>query len=54
MTWTPEGAAAMLALRCIHLSQQWDKFVDFRVQREMQKLYPNREQTLARSFHLAT
>ena len=54
MTWTPEGATAMLALRCIHLTEHWDDFVDFRVQREIERLYPNRGQGKAFCLHLAT
>jgi hypothetical protein len=40
MTWTVAGAQAMLSLRCIHLSDEWDAFTEFRVQRETERLYP--------------
>jgi hypothetical protein len=43
MTWTINGAAAMLGLRCIHLSDQWDDYVAFRTKREIQRLYPDRK-----------
>ena len=42
MTWTVEGAQAMLDLRCVHLSQAWDEFTTFRAYRETQRLYPYR------------
>ena len=46
MTWTVPGAQAMLSLRCIHLSEIWDEFTNFRVQTETERLYPYRS-TLA-------
>ena len=43
MNWTIPGAQAMLELRCIHLAEQWDTFIEFRVARETQRLYPYRD-----------
>jgi len=43
MNWTIPGAQAMLELRCIHLADQWDAFIEFRIARETQRLYPYRE-----------
>jgi hypothetical protein len=43
MNWTIPGAQAMLELRCIHLAEQWDAFIDFRIARETQRLYPYRD-----------
>ena len=43
MNWTIPGAQAMLELRCIHLTEQWDAFIEFRVARETERLYPYRE-----------
>ena len=40
MRWVMSGARAMLGMRCIYLSDLWDEFVQFRVQRESQRLYP--------------
>ena len=40
MRWILDGAHAMLALRCIHLSNAWDEFMRFRIQRECERLYP--------------
>lgn len=53
MTWTIEGATAMLALRCIHLSHQWDEYVAFRVEREIKRLYPDRRFVTQLQFQLA-
>lgn len=54
MTWTLAGAQAMLSLRCIHLSDQWDDFTEFRVQRETERLYPYRSTLNEVSWQLAT
>jgi hypothetical protein len=43
MNWTIPGAEAMLELRCIHLTEQWDGFIEFRIARETQRLYPYRD-----------
>jgi hypothetical protein len=43
MNWVREGAQPMLDLRCIHLCDQWDQFMEFRFQRETQRLYPYRD-----------
>jgi hypothetical protein len=40
MNWTIPGAEAMLELRCIYLTEQWDAFIEFRIARETQRLYP--------------
>ena len=40
MRWILDGAHAMLGLRCIHLSADWDEFMRFRIQRECERLYP--------------
>ncbi len=53
MTWTIEGATAMLGLRCIHLSDQWDDYVKFRVEREIKRLYPDRKNVTQLQFELA-
>jgi hypothetical protein len=43
MNWTIPGAEAMLELRCIHLTDEWDAFVEFRIVRETEHLYPYRD-----------
>ena len=40
MRWVLDGAHAMLGLRCIHLSADWDEFMRFHIQRECERLYP--------------
>ena len=40
MRWILDGAHAMLALRCIHLSGAWNEFMRFRIERECARLYP--------------
>lgn len=42
MNWVLQGAQAMLDLRCLYLSGQWEQFIDFRITRETQRLYPYR------------
>ena len=54
MTWTLKGAKAMLELRCIHLSDQWEAFNQHRVQREIKRRYPNRKNVNKYTFQLAT
>lgn len=40
MTWTIDGAQSMLSLRCIHLGHQWNDFIEFRIAKQTQRLYP--------------
>ena len=40
MRWSPEGAQAMLDLRSIHISGQWDEFTAHRIRKETERLYP--------------
>ncbi len=53
MTWTVQGAQAMLSLRCIHLSDIWDEFTKFRVHSETEKLYPYRSTIAEMQWTLA-
>jgi hypothetical protein len=39
MRWTVEGAQAMLHLRALHINDEWDEFVAFRIEREQDRLY---------------
>jgi hypothetical protein len=41
MHWRLAGARAMLKTRALHLTGEWDDFVEFRIQREQQTLYQN-------------
>ena len=40
MRWTVNGAQAMLHLRAIYLNNQWEDFLDYRIQTEQAALYP--------------
>jgi hypothetical protein len=53
MNWTIPGAEAMLELRCIHLMEQWDAFIEFRATRETQRLYPYRDTLKSLPWQLA-
>jgi len=39
MRWTVEGAQAMLHVRALYLNDQWDDFLEFRVEQEQDRLY---------------
>jgi len=39
MRWVMSGARAMLDMRCIYLSNLWEEFTAFRIQRESRRLY---------------
>jgi hypothetical protein len=41
MRWKVLGAQAMLHLRTIHANGDWEKFQEFRVERETKQLYPH-------------
>jgi len=43
MNWSREGAQAMLDLRCVYLTEQWDEFNVFHIKTETERLYPYRE-----------
>jgi hypothetical protein len=43
MSWVPEGAQAMLDLRCVYLTEEWETYVAFRVERQTERLYPYRD-----------
>ena len=40
MRWIMIGAKAMLGLRCIYINGNWDKFMEFNIQREQQMINP--------------
>jgi hypothetical protein len=42
MRWVLEGAHAMLGLRTIYLSGLWDEYMRFHIDRDCQRLYPQR------------
>ena len=41
MRWSLEGAQALLDLRRIHISGQWDEFTAHRIRKETERLYPH-------------
>ena len=41
MRWKIPGAQAMLTLRAIHASGDWEQFLTFRMKHETKRLYPN-------------
>lgn len=43
MHWTPEGAQAMLDLRSIQSSGCWEEYQKYRIENELERLYPNRD-----------
>jgi len=40
MRWIMSGARSMLDMRCVYLSDLWEEFTAFRIQRESLRLYP--------------
>ena len=40
MRWTPETAEALLKLRALHLSSDFDAYWEFHIERDQQRLYP--------------
>ena len=53
MSWTRQGAQAMLNLRAIKTSDQWDAFQQYRIQRETERLYPYRKSLEAIEWPIA-
>jgi hypothetical protein len=43
MHWTIPGAQAMLEVRSVYLSGQWQEFQAYRIEAETQRLYPHRQ-----------
>ena len=39
MRWTVEGAQAMLHVRALYLNDQWEEFLEYRVEQEQARLY---------------
>jgi hypothetical protein len=40
MRWTPETAEAVLKLRALHLSNDFDAYWEFHIERDQQRPYP--------------
>lgn len=47
MRWTVEGAQPLLSLRAIYLNGDWKSFMEYRINREQQELYPYKESLAA-------
>ena len=43
MHWTIAGAQAMLEVRSVYISGQWEEYQAYRIAQERQQLYPYRE-----------
>ncbi len=43
MHWTVPGAQAMLEVRSVYVSGQWEEYQAYRIAQETQRLYPDRE-----------
>ena len=43
MHWTAAGAQAMLDVRSVFVSGQWEEYQNYRIEREAERLYPHRE-----------
>ena len=41
LRWSLEGAQALLDLRSLHISGQWDEFTAHRIRKETERLYPH-------------
>ena len=53
MNWTVPAAQAMLDLRCIYVTEQWEPFMAFRIARETERLYPYRNTLQALPWSVA-
>jgi hypothetical protein len=42
MRWSIDGAQAMLDVRSTYLNDDWDQFTAYRIKKETERLYPNR------------
>jgi hypothetical protein len=50
MHWTMAGAQAMLDLRSVHIGGHWEAYLDYRIKRENERLYPYRELVAGEPF----
>jgi hypothetical protein len=50
MHWTVPGAQAMLDLRSVWISGQWEAFQQERIERETERLYPHRDLVAGEAF----
>ena len=50
MHWTEAGAQAMLDLRSVWISGQWEAFQTYRIEQETERLYPHRDLVAGEAF----
>ena len=50
MHWTPEGAQALLDLRSVHIGGHWQAYQSYRIEREIERLYPHRDLVAGEAF----
>jgi hypothetical protein len=50
MHWTRDGAQAMLDLRSVWISGQWEALQEDRIEREVERLYPHRDLVAGEAF----
>jgi hypothetical protein len=53
MHWTRSGAQAMLEVRSVYVNGDWEAYQSYRMQRETNRLYPNRDLVASDQFPLA-
>jgi hypothetical protein len=53
MHWTPTGAQAMLDVRSVHVSDEWQQYQEYRIERETLQLYPHRQLVEGSQYTLA-
>jgi hypothetical protein len=53
MHWTRAGAEAMLEVRSVFVSASWEAFQVFRIEQEMDRLYPHRSLVEGAGFTIA-
>jgi hypothetical protein len=53
MHWRPDGAQAMLDVRSVHIDGDWEQYQAYRIERELQRLYPHRQLVEGTQYALA-
>lgn len=54
MHWTPPGAQAMLDVRSIYVDGDWEGYQTYRIERERNRLYPNRHLVNGNQYAIAS
>jgi len=53
MHWTPQGAQAMLQVRSRYVNGDWETYQSFRIDREIERLYPFRQLVTGEQYPMA-